>query len=133
MREFHLRRRVVGILAVSLALALTLSGAYFHYANAATPELAVLPDSFAAAPAGSVAQGNHPSNAPMAIALVLHEQHADQLNALLANLYNPQSPLFHHWLAKGQFNARFAPSASQIAQAKAYLTHGGLQVGASSP
>ena len=37
-----------------------------------------------------------------------------ELNVLLADLYNPQSPNFHHWLTPAQFNLSFGPSQNDV-------------------
>jgi hypothetical protein len=46
----------------------------------------------------------------MSVEVVLKPSHATALNGLLAAVYSKNSSQYHHWLSKGQFAARFAPS-----------------------
>jgi subtilase family serine protease len=95
------------------------------------PQLVTLPNSVASVAAAKLL-GAHSSTAQMSVELVLQPNNATQLNALLAALYDPQSPQFHQWLPTGAFNARFAPSAAQVAQVTAFLQQAGLTVTRSS-
>ncbi len=134
MHTFSLPRRVIGVVAVALVVIAALGGVFLYRSQAASaPATVILPDQFSGVPAGGQTLGNHPASAQMAIALVLRPQHEADLNNLMAALYNPRSALYHHWLAKGEYNARFAPSAAQVAQVKQFLTSGGLRVEAVSP
>jgi kumamolisin len=63
---------------------------------------------------------------------VLAPRNGGQLQSLLAALQNPASPSYHHWLAKGQFAARFAPSAATRSAVTRYLVRTGLAVRRSS-
>ncbi len=51
----------------------------------------------------------------MSVEVALAPRNAGALNATLAALYNPRSSSYQHWLAKGQFDARFAPSQAATA------------------
>ena len=75
---------------------------------------------------------DHHANSQLTVTVALQPARAAQLSSMLASLYNPASPLYHQWLARGEFTPLFAPSASQIAQVRAYLSTAGLTVGASS-
>ncbi|GAC1566431.1 MAG: S53 family serine peptidase [Ktedonobacteraceae bacterium] len=77
-------------------------------------------------------RGHHASNKQLTVSVVLKPRNATQLNSLLAALYDPNTSQFHQWLAKGEFNARFAPLASQVAQVRGFLERAGLKVCASS-
>jgi hypothetical protein len=46
----------------------------------------------------------------MQLAMNLPITHQDQLNVLLAQLYNPASPMYHKWLSQPEFEARFGPT-----------------------
>ena|SRR5450631_3727454 len=93
---------------------------------------------FAAIP-GSVAPTTDPvtgqfNSAHMTVEVFLTPSNASQIPGLLANLYNPKSPSYQHWLPRGQFNASFAPSSTQRAAVAGYLRASGLNVQqASSP
>jgi kumamolisin len=68
----------------------------------------------------------------MSVEVVLAPRNAAALSGRLAAAYNPRSALYHHWLARGQFNAMFAPSAATRAAVAAYLRRSGLTVARSS-
>jgi subtilase family serine protease len=85
---------------------------------------AVLP-----AAAGPAAGAYH--SARMSVEVVLAPRHAAQLNGELAAAYaHPKAG--GHWLAKGQFAARYAPAAKARAAAASYLRKSHLAVSASA-
>ncbi|WP_295912799.1 S53 family peptidase [uncultured Xanthomonas sp.] len=43
------------------------------------------------------------------------------LDALLADIQDPVSPQYHHWLTPAEFQRRFAPAPAQVAQVRAAL------------
>ena len=55
--------------------------------------------------ANYIAPMNRAETLHLTLALPLRNQ--DDLNSLLADLYNPQSPNFHKWLSQPEFEARF--------------------------
>jgi kumamolisin len=67
----------------------------------------------------------------MSVEVVLKPSHATALNGLLAAVYNSRSSQYHHWLSKGQFAARFAPSAATTSALAGYLKGQGLKIAAS--
>ncbi len=72
-------------------------------------------------------------NAPkMTVEVVLAPSNEKELSDLLANVYNPKSDNYRHWLGKGEFYSRFAPSAAQTAAIADYLRSTGLVVEQSS-
>ncbi len=77
-------------------------------------------------PSGSVALGSLGSNQDLSLTVVLAPSHPTELHALLADLYNPRSPDFHHWLAPGRFQAAFGPTASQVSAVERWLHGAGL-------
>lgn len=75
--------------------------------------------------------GHHSSSDQLTVGLALKTSNiAGQLN-LLKSLYQPSSANYHNWLATGEYEARFAPAAADVANAKAYLAQYGLQLIAS--
>jgi subtilase family serine protease len=72
------------------------------------------------------------SSPRMAVDVVLAPNHESELSDLLANVYNPKSNSYQHWLGKGEFYSRFAPSDAQIAPIADYLRASGLAVERSS-
>src|SRR5579863_5904067 len=131
MQRFIPSRRVLISLAVLvflLAASFTTS-ALMHRASAADSYVS-LNGSYTAAAPGDHLRGHHVGG-QITVSLLLQPHNERQLNSLLRNLYDPSSPLYHQWLAQGEFNARFAPRASQVAQVSDFLRQAGLQVIAS--
>jgi kumamolisin len=125
------RRAFVSLAALLFLLTASFSTTAFstiaYAAVQATPYTA-LSGSFTPASAGTRVLGHHSSSASLTISVVLQPSNAAQLDSLLANLYDPNSSEFHHWLATGAFDARFAPSAAASAQVSSFLSKAGLQV-----
>ena len=72
------------------------------------------------------------SSSHMVVDVVLAPNNESELSSLLADVYNPQSKNYQHWLGQGEFYARFAPTAAQTEAVTAYLKESGLDVEASS-
>jgi subtilase family serine protease len=72
------------------------------------------------------------SSSRMSIEVALAPRDGAGLNAMLQALYTEGSASYHDWLAKGQFDARFAPTAATRAAVASYLSQRGLTVEASS-
>ena len=64
--------------------------------------------------------------------VVLAPRNESELSNLLADVYNPKSNGYRHWLGKGEFYSRFAPSDAQITAVTDYLRASGLVVTPSS-
>ncbi len=120
--------RAGAISVMGLAM-IALGGAFSVPAVAATsssaPQFVAMKDSV---PATSDARTGLFRSSAMSVEVVLAAQHQAQMNALLANLYTPASKDYQHWLAKGQFNARFAPTAAAQSAVASYLRGAGLRV-----
>jgi len=70
----------------------------------------------------------------MSIEVALAPRNQAALTATLQALYAKGSATYQHWLAKGQFDARFAPAPATRAAITGYLSKSGLTVqSASSP
>jgi kumamolisin len=72
------------------------------------------------------------SASEMGIEVVLQPSNATSMSRELAALYDPSSPSYHHWLARGSFAGRFAPSASVRASVVRFLRRSGLRMAESS-
>jgi subtilase family serine protease len=72
------------------------------------------------------------SSSRMTVDVVLAPSNQPELSALLAKVYDPQSPSYQQWLAKGEFYSRFAPDSAQVAAVTEYLQAQGLIVEQSS-
>ncbi len=116
--------------ALLLLLAAMLSGYTIASRGAAlsTQAYVTLTGSFPGVPQNAHLAGHHASNSQLGISIALRPNNEAEMTALLANLYDPSSAQYQHWLATGEFNARFAPTAAQIAQVQSFLTQAGLQV-----
>lgn len=123
-------RTLVSPAALVLLLAAMLGGYALASRGAATSAQAyvTLTGSFPGVPHNAHLAGQHASSGQLTISVVLHPNNETAMNTLLANLYDPSSAQYQHWLATGEFNTRFAPTAAQIAQVQTFLKQSGLQV-----
>ena len=80
-----------------------------------------------AVPGGRPATGAYQSDR-MTIEVALAPRDGAGLTRLLSQEYTPRSGGYHHWLAKGQFDARFAPSKAMRAAVAGLLTSNGLKL-----
>jgi subtilase family serine protease len=64
----------------------------------------------------------------MSVEVILAPRNQSEMSGLLTGVYSPNSPTYGHWLPKGQFNARFAPSSAQITGVATYLKRSGMSV-----
>jgi len=82
-------------------------------------------------PAGLPASSSGTALAPdQAVQVSLHVAHPDKAgeDALFNAVYNPHSPLYHHFLTPAQYAARFGVSEVQAHGVQSFLTGGGLKV-----
>ena len=68
------------------------------------------------------------SNQKIHLAVALHSQDEAGLTSFLADLYSPNSPIFHQYLTPVGFDARFGPTKSVRSQLVSFLQSQGLQV-----
>src|SRR5215470_5026115 len=68
------------------------------------------------------------SSSFMSIEISLAPGHQAALASELRAAYTKGSPGYHHWLRRGQFDARYAPSAAERAAVTGYLRSQGLSV-----
>ncbi len=128
MSLFHrpIRAGAVAILGLAMTAA---TGALATSALAAQPPAApryvALSDSLTTIHAASV--GSYTSR-KMSVEVALAPAHEARLTSLLQGLYTKGSGSYHHWLAKGQFVANFAPAFATRAAVSRYLTARGLSV-----
>jgi subtilase family serine protease len=120
-------RRFLTVCAGSLALAGIVTG--MQTAAAASAGFAQIPRSV---PPNVGADLGHMSSSNMSVGVVLAPSNAAELSSLLADLYNQQSANYQHWLAKGEFVTRFAPSSTEVAELTNYLQASGLTVQATA-
>ena len=92
------------------------------------PQYVSIPGSVLPIVSSAKTVGNAPSNTLVSFAIILPLQNRDQLAQLITQIYNPQSPLYHHYLTPDQFHSMFSPSESQYQAVVNYLESQGLQV-----
>jgi subtilase family serine protease len=88
--------------------------------------------SYSGVPAGARMLGQAQSGSKITVTIVLKSRNETQMASVLNALYTPGNAQYHRWLAQGQFNARFAPTSTQIAQVSSYLKGQGMTI-ASTP
>jgi subtilase family serine protease len=94
-----------------------------------------------AAPGGQVIANNTPkfvktakNMGPVPAATVidvrvwLNVHNRSELDAVTADLYNPKSPNYRHWLSKSDFVSKFAPTGAEAKTVQDFLTTNGLSV-----
>jgi subtilase family serine protease len=119
---------VVTGLAMTVATAAFSAASATAAAPAATPRLVTIRDSVT--PTTDQVTGSY-SSSSMSVEVALAPQHQAQLNSLLEAVYDSHSNQYQHWLAKGVFDARYAPTATERAAVGAYLRSEGLTVASS--
>lgn len=99
-------------------------------ARADTPAPLFLPLSGSVTPevASSQLVGHYVTSEPMTVGIMLATNQQGKMDNLLQQLYDPASPLYHHWLHKGAVDATFGATAAQLALVKNYLLQAGLHL-----
>ncbi|MGZ4113084.1 MAG: S53 family peptidase [Tumebacillaceae bacterium] len=64
----------------------------------------------------------------VSVTLTLNLHNADQLNSFIADLYNPASPNYKHFLTPDQFAAKFGPTAGDVQKVSDFAKSNGLKV-----
>ncbi|MGR3874456.1 S53 family peptidase [Streptomyces graminifolii] len=122
------RLKLVGLVAVPALLAAAVPSAY----------AAAQPHTTRAAIAGDVLKGlNHDAartgavsaSKRIAVAISLTPRNDKSLDTFIANVSNPRSSSYGHYLTKAQFAARFGRTDAEVKQVKEYLRAQGLTVG----
>jgi subtilase family serine protease len=117
----------------ALVVALVLTSAFTSPAIAAVPSattgFAVLSDSVAT---GHNADLGTMTSSQMSVEVALAPRDEAGLDRELAAVYDPAGGQYQHWLAKNQFNNRFAPASGTRDRVVSYLRASGLTVTNSS-
>jgi subtilase family serine protease len=123
----------LGTAAAAGLAALALTGGYAATSAAAVstsaPQFVALRNSVT--PTTDRVTGAYRS-ARMSVEVALAPRNSSGLARELRAQYTKGSGAYHRWLAKGQFDARYAPAAAERVAVGAYLTSAGLKVSASS-
>ncbi len=75
----------------------------------------------------------HATNPSINAQVIMPLANQSQLNSLLQDLYNPESPNYHHFLTPAQFAQQFAPSAVDSTLVQEFLNKQGISVTGQSP
>ena len=75
---------------------------------------------------GKIIKSNLSYSGPIHIVVILNYSNQSRLNDFLANLSNPNSPEYHHYLTADQFNANFSPQESEYESAISYFKDSGM-------
>jgi subtilase family serine protease len=132
MRLLHrpLRAGAIAVLGLAMtAMTGTLATTAAVAAPTAAPSFSALRNSV---PHTTDKVTGHYSSSRMSIEVALAPRNKSALNKELKAAYTKNSGAYHHWLAKGTFDARYAPSKAERAAVSAYLRQAGLTVRNSS-
>ncbi len=116
--------------AVGLAISCTAAAAWPSPATHASAARASLRGSLTPAAERSHPAGKVPATAAVSFDLLLTLRDAAGLQAFVKEVSTPGSAEFHHYLTDARWNARYAPTAAEVAKAKAWLRGEGFSVGA---
>ncbi|MGZ5543840.1 MAG: immunoglobulin domain-containing protein, partial [Limisphaerales bacterium] len=86
-----------------------------------------------AALAQSPAIGRVPATQQLQLAIALPLRNREALDVLLADIYNPASPNYRHYLTPEQFTEKFGPAAADYAAVKKWATKNGLKITETHP
>jgi subtilase family serine protease len=114
--------RTVSVLSVAAAISLALSTTS-HAQSVMTRHMRDEVTSGAAQPMAQLAQ-----NQSMSLDIVLPLSNPAGLEAFLADIYNPASPNFHHFLTVSEFTAQFGPTQAQYDAVVSFAKANGLTV-----
>ena len=131
-----LRRPLVSIVSMFAILGMLIAAAFAFQSipvGATSVGSVTLPDSASPWTKSSSAHlhGHHASKDLITVGIWLKNRDAAGEQALLKTLYNPGSSSYHQWLSTDQFNAGFAPAASDVTAAQTFLSSAGLRLIAS--
>ena len=121
VRQLAIASVVIGLVSVSI-----LSVALMAKANQNVPY--VLTSQTAPLVSRAHLLGAASAQQKLDLSVGLQLRNRQELQSLLSDMYNPHSPLYHHFLTLQQFAAAFGPTAEQQQQVIDYLRHAGLHI-----
>jgi subtilase family serine protease len=74
------------------------------------------------------AQGDLPAETNLSLAIGLPLHHTDELNNLLKQVYDPNSPNYHHFLTPEQFTEKFGPTKEDYQMVENFARVNGLNI-----
>ncbi|MBV9408775.1 MAG: hypothetical protein JO164_08115, partial [Candidatus Eremiobacteraeota bacterium] len=72
--------------------------------------------------------GRRAASAPVTVSVTLRYNHQDQLDQFVADVSNPQSANYRHFLTPAQFNAMYGPTVAQEAAVVQSLQNAGFTI-----
>jgi kumamolisin len=72
--------------------------------------------------------GHHDPQSKMQVTVALKLRNTDELDRFLAEVNDPASPRYHHFLTPAEFKAEYGPTANQVNAVVQYLGSRGLHV-----
>jgi hypothetical protein len=125
-------RLVVGA-AATLVVAASLIGAPTAGATtAAGASMVRLVGTTAAVPTNADVLGPTPPATRITVDVALAPRDPAGLETFVQDVSTPGTPVFHHYLAPGQFDSVFGPTPATVTAARTWLASTGLQVGATA-
>jgi len=118
---------LLGLATVALTGALAAAQPATASTSAVSPPLTAVAGSLTAT--SDAVTGAHTAS-QMSVEVALAPRDAAGLSRSLTEMYTEGSGEYHQWLAKGQFDASYAPSAAERAAVEGYLRDQGLTVSA---
>jgi len=131
MGLIHRPIRAAGIAVMGLAMTAMTGAVASTTAMAAAPSAVSGPHYVALSgsltPTTDHVTGSYHS-AKMTVEVALAPRNGAALSKLATALYTKGSSQYHHWLARGQYDKRFAPAAAKQAAVASYLRASGLAI-----
>src|SRR5579883_1695898 len=125
MKRTLVRNLLFGVVAAALLGASLLT---LHFAHANSNQRVLLQNQTVPSVQQAQLLQAADANQQLNLSIGLQLRNTDQLAALLAAMYDPQSPQYRQYLTPDQFNQLFAPSASDVQQVVSFLQGQGLTV-----
>jgi subtilase family serine protease len=123
------RRSVVALSAAGLVAGLALPVAVAPSAGAAPSPMVRLSGSQAPAAARTTRVGAVPGDSPIGFQVVLAPRAPAAARQFATAVSTPGSTVYHHYLSASQWEARYSPTAAQVASVTTWLRQAGLDVG----
>ena len=98
------------------------------FSGAAAPGLVTLHGHVPAAVSGLQPVGSLSATANLQLAIALPLRNQEGLGGLLQQVYDPSSPIYHHYLTPEQFTAQFGPTEQDYRKVMAFARSKGLTV-----
>lgn len=119
---------ILGLLCIFVLGGLLMSIRYFQSAHAQAQNAPMSVGGLPPLLRMSQLLGTDSSNRTLNMGIGLKLRNQDQLNALLAGMYDPSSPSYRQYLSPDQFAQRFGPTPDQQQAVINYLTRQGFTV-----